>query len=159
MLFVQAVYASGSVYAGEYTRKELSYLTHNDAAWPMLANMTGEQVYELVERTLAAQHGYGVICNDSTLYVSSGFEMDLSRTKEGGYKLNKLTKDGKELDRKGKYSILLMGDRGWSKGLVITQMGIQDYSYDVQRCYKHLYKHLVEDGGKLEAPTDYIKLK
>ncbi len=159
LLFVQAVYASGSVYAGEYTRKELSYLTHNDAAWPMLANMTGEQVYELVERTLAAQHGYGVICNDSTLYVSSGFEMDLSRTKEGGYKLNKLTKDGKELDRKGKYSILLMGDRGWSKGLVITQMGIQDYSYDVQKCYKHLYKHLVEDGGKLEAPTDYIKLK
>ena len=158
LLFVQAVYASGSVYAGEYTRKELTYLTHNDAAWPMLAHMTGDQVYDLVERTLAAKHGYGVICNDSTLYVSSGFEMDLSRTKEGGYKLNKLTKDGKELDRKAKYSILLMGDRGWSKGLVITQMGIKDYTYDVQKCYKYLYKHLVEDGGKLEAPTDYMEL-
>ena len=158
LLFVQAVYASGSVYAGEYTRKELSYVTHNGAAWPMLAHMTGDQVYDLVERTLAAKHGYGVICNDSTLYVSSGFEMDLSRTKEGGYKLNKLTKDGKELDRKAKYSILLMGDRGWSKGLVITQMGIKDYTYDVQKCYKYLYKHLVEDGGKLEAPTDYMEL-
>ena len=80
----------------EYTRKELSFLTHDDAAWPIEAKMTGAQVYELVERSLAAKHGYGVVCNDSTLYVSSGFEMDISRTKEGGYKLNKLTRRGSE---------------------------------------------------------------
>lgn len=159
LLFVQACYASGSVYAGEYTQKELSYLTHNDAAWPIVAHMTGDQIYELVERTLAAKSGYGVISNDSTLYVSSGFEMDLSRTKEGGYKLNKLTIKGADLDRKAKYSILLMGDRGWSKGLVITEMGIKDYTYDVEKCYKYLYKHLAEKKGKLEEPTDYIKLR
>lgn len=159
LLFVQACYASGSVYAGEYTQKELSYLTHNDAAWPIVAHMTGDQIYELVERTLAAKSGYGVISNDSTLYVSSGFEMDLSRTKEGGYKLNKLTIKGADLDRKTKYSILLMGDRGWSKGLVITEMGIKDYTYDVEKCYKYLYRHLAEKKGKLEEPTDYIKLR
>ena len=159
LLFVQACYASGSVYAGEYTQKELSYLTHNDAAWPIVAHMTGDQIYELVERTLAAKSGYGVISNDSTLYVSSGFEMDLSRTKEGGYKLNKLTIKGADLDRKAKYSILLMGDRGWSKSLVITEMGIKDYTYDVEKCYKYLYRHLAEKKGKLEEPTDYIKLR
>lgn len=159
LLFVQACYASGSVYAGEYTQKELSYLTHNDAAWPIVAHMTGDQIYELVERTLAAKSGYGVISNDSTLYVSSGFEMDLSRTKEGGYKLNKLTIKGADLDRKAKYSILLMGDRGWTKGLVITEMGIKDYTYDVEKCYKYLYRHLAEKKGKLEEPTDYIKLR
>ena len=159
LLFVQACYASGSVYAGEYTQKELSYLTHNDAAWPIVAHMTGDQIYELVERTLAAKSGYGVISNDSTLYVSSGFEMDLSRSKEGGYKLNKLTIKGADLDRKAKYSILLMGDRGWTKGLVITEMGIKDYTYDVEKCYKYLYKHLAEKKGKLEEPTDYIKLR
>lgn len=159
LLFVQACYASGSVYAGEYTQKELSYLTHNDAAWPIVAHMTGDQIYKLVERTLAAKSGYGVISNDSTLYVSSGFEMDLSRTKEGGYKLNKLTIKGADLDRKAKYSILLMGDRGWSKGLVITEMGIKDYTYDVEKCYKYLYRHLAEKKGKLEEPTDYIKLR
>ena len=159
LLFVQACYASGSVYAGEYTQKELSYLTHSDAAWPIVAHLTGDQIYELVERTLAAKSGYGVISNDSTLYVSSGFEMDLSRTKEGGYKLNKLTIKGADLDRKAKYSILLMGDRGWSKGLVITEMGIKDYTYDVEKCYKYLYRHLAEKKGKLEEPTDYIKLR
>ncbi|MGM9570375.1 MAG: ABC transporter substrate-binding protein [Phascolarctobacterium sp.] len=159
LLFVQACYTSGSVYAGEYTQKELSYLTHSDAAWPIVAHMTGDQIYELVERTLAAKSGYGVISNDSTLYVSSGFEMDLSRTKEGGYKLNKLTIQGKDLERKAQYSILLMGDRGWTKGLVITEMGIKDYTYDVEKCYKYLYKHLVEDKGKLEEPTDYLKLR
>lgn len=159
LLFVQACYASGSVYAGEYTKKELSYLTHSDAAWPIVAHLTGDQIYELVERTLAAKSGYGVISNDSTLYVSSGFEMDLSRTKEGGYKLNKLTIKGADLDRKAKYSILLMGDRGWTKGLVITEMGIKDYTYDVEKCYKYLYRHLAEKKGKLEEPTDYIKLR
>ena len=159
LLFVQACYASGSVYAGEYTQKELSYLTHSDAAWPIVAHLTGDQIYELVERTLAAKSGYGVISNDSTLYVSSGFEMDLSRTKEGGYKLNKLTIKGADLDRKAKYSILLMGDRGWTKGLVITEMGIKDYTYDVEKCYKYLYRHLAEKKGKLEEPTDYIKLR
>ena len=159
LLFVQACYASGSVYAGEYTQKELSYLTHNDAAWPIVANMTGDQIYELVERTLAAKAGYGVICNDSTLYVSSGFEMELSRTKEDGYKLLKLTRNGQDLDRKDKYSILLMGDRGWSKGLVINQMGIKDYTYDVEKCYKYLYRHLAENKGKLEKPTDYIRFR
>ena len=159
LLFVQACYASGSVYAGEYTQKELSYLTHSDAAWPIVAHLTGDQIYELVERTLAAKSGYGVISNDSTLYVSSGFEMDLSRTKEGGYKLNKLTIKGADLDRKAKYSILLMGDRGWTKGLVITEMGIKDYTYDVEKCYKYLYRHLAEKKGKLEEPTDYIKFR
>ena len=159
LLFVQACYASGSVYAGEYTQKELSYLTHSDAAWPIVAHLTGDQIYELVERTLAAKSGYGVISNDSTLYVSSGFEMDLSRTKEGGYKLNKLTIKGADLDRKAKYSILLMGDRGWTKGMVITEMGIKDYTYYVEKCYKYLYRHLAEKKGKLEEPTDYIKLR
>ena len=159
VLFVQACYASGSVYPGAYTQQELSYLTHNDAAWPIVAHMTGDQIYELVERTLAAKSGYGVISNDSTLYVSSGFEMDLSRTKEGGYKLNKLTIKGADLDRKAKYSILLMGDRGWTKGLVITEMGIKDYTYDVEKFYKYLYSHLAEKKGKLEEPTDHIKLR
>ena len=63
------------------------------------------------------------------------------------------------MDRKAKYSILLMGDRGWTKGLVITEMGIKDYTYDVEKCYKYLYRHLAEKKGKLEEPTDYIKLR
>ena len=29
---------------------------------------------------------------------------------------------------------------------------------DVEKFYKYLYKHLVEDKGKLEKPTDYLKL-
>ena len=117
LLFVQACYASGSVYAGEYTQKELSYLTHSDAAWPIVAHLTGDQIYELVERTLAAKSGYGVISNDSTLYVSSGFEMDLSRTKEGGYKLNKLTIKGGGFGPQGQVLHFAHGRPGLEQGL------------------------------------------
>ena len=34
----------------------------------------------------------------------------------------------------------------------------KDYTYDVEKIYKYLYKHLAVDKGKLEQPTDYIKL-
>ena len=123
----------------------------------MRVTMTGDQVYELIEKTLAGRHGFGVVSNDSTLYVSSGFEMDLSRTKDG-YKLNKLTRDGKDLDRKAKYTILLMGDRGWTSGMVVTEMGLNDYTYYLPRTDNILYKHLVIEGKQLEKPTDYIKI-
>lgn len=157
LLFVQSCYASSDIFKGDYTKKELGYLSHIDGALPMKVTMTGDQVYELIEKTLAGRHGFGVVSNDSTLYVSSGFEMDLSRTKDG-YKLNKLTRDGKDFDRKAKYTILLMGDRGWSSGMVVTEMGLTDYTYYLPRTDNILYKHLVTEGKALEKPTDYIKI-
>ena len=158
MVFVQSCYVSGDIYAGDYTERQLSYLTHTDAAWPMLARLTGDQVYEMVERTFALKSGYGVISNDSTLYVSSGFEMDIARNGDGSYKLNRLTRNGKELDRNGVYTIILMGDRNWTNQLMITKMGITDFSYDIDKCNVQLYDYLVKEGGKLEEPTDYITI-
>ncbi|MGM9581209.1 MAG: extracellular solute-binding protein [Anaerovibrio sp.] len=158
MVFVQSCYVSGDIYAGDYTARELSYLTHTDAAWPMLVRMTGAQVYEMIEKSFALKNGYGVVSNDSTMYTASGFEMDISRTDDGGYRLNKLTRNGSDLDREAVYTLILMGDRNWTNQLVISKMGITDYSYDVDKCDVQLYDHLVKEGKKLEEPTDYITI-
>ena len=96
MVFGQSCYVSSDVYAGDYTEKDLGYLINNDVGKPVIARLTGAQLFDLVSNTLSLKGNRGAVCNDSTLYVSSGFEMDVSRT-DGGYALNALTVDGKEL--------------------------------------------------------------
>lgn len=123
----------------------------------MLTEMTGEQMYKLVEETLALKGNRGAICNDSTLYVSSGFEMDITKT-EDGYTLNALTKDGKELDRNAVYSVIIFADLDWYMPSVKDTVGIEKLDTDVKKVQEFLMKRLVEDGGQLEEPTDYITL-
>lgn len=158
LLFAHACYVGSSVYAGDYTQKELGYLTKNDGGWPMLTELTGEQVYKLVEETLALTANRGAICNDSTLYVSSGFEMDITKT-ESGYTLNALTKDGKELDRSAVYSVIIYGDRDWYIPAIEDAVGIEKLDINVPKAVEILVKRLVDEGGQLDEPTDYIKLR
>ena len=158
LLFAHACYVGSSVYAGDYTQKVLGYLTKNDGGWPMLTELTGEQVYKLVEETLALTANRGAICNDSTLYVSSGFEMDITKT-ESGYTLNALTKDGKELDRSAVYSVIIYGDRDWYIPAIEDAVGIEKLDINVPKAVEILVKRLVDEGGQLDEPTDYIKLR
>lgn len=158
LLFAHACYVGGSVYEGDYTQKELGYLTKNDGGWPMLTELTGDQVYKMVEETLALTANRGAICNDSTLYVSSGFEMDITKT-DDGYKLNALTKDGKNLDRNVTYSVIIYGDRDWYIPAIEDAVGIEKLDIDVPKAIDILTKRLVEDGGQLDEPTDYIVLR
>ena len=100
----------------------------------------------------------GAVCNDSTLYVSSGFEMDITKT-DSGYTLNALTMGGKELDRSATYSFLIYGDRDWYMSEVMEKMGISEVDTTGPRMPEYLTQRLVEEGGQLEAPTDYIILR
>ncbi|MDO4517021.1 MAG: extracellular solute-binding protein [Bacillota bacterium] len=158
LLFAQACYISSDIYEGDYTENDLSYLTKNDGGWPVVADLTGEQVYRMVEATLALKDNRGAVCTDSTLYVSSGFEMDISRTEDGGYTLNALTVNGEELDREAVYSVLIFGDRDWYMPVIMEEIGCEDFNDDVLKVKEYVYKRLVEEGGQLEAPTDYITL-
>ena len=146
------------LYAGDYTLKELSYLTKNDGWAPLITELTGDQVYKLVESTLALKENRGAVCNDSTLYVSSGFEMDITKT-ENGYTLNALTRDGKELDRSATYSVMIYTDRDWYIPAIKESVGVETMNTDVPKAIEYVRKRIVEDGGQLEAPTDYIILR
>ncbi len=156
LLFAQECYASGEVYSGDYTEKEIGYLTKNDGGiQPIIADLTGEQLYQLVEITLQENNGRGVVCNDSTLYVSSGFEMELTQGEEG-YKLDALTMDGKELDRDTVYSVFLLSDRDWIVSTALPAVGCESYDAEIDPCSEFLKKRLLKKAGQLEAPVDYI---
>ena len=120
--------------------------------------LTGDQIYTLVETTLSMTGNRGAVCNDSTLYVSSGFEMDITKN-DGGYTLNALTIDGKELDRSATYSFLIYGERDWYMSDVMEKMGVAEVNIEGPKAEEYLTQRLVEQGGQLEAPTDYIILR
>ena len=158
LVFMQSCYVASDIYSGDYSQKDLGYLAMNDGGWPGLMELTGDQIYTLVETTLSLTGNRGAVCNDSTLYVSSGFEMDITKT-DSGYTLNALTIDGKEMDRSASYSFLVYGDRDWYMTEVMKQLGISEVDTTGPKAEGYLMQRLVEEGGQLEAPTDYITLR
>lgn len=84
--------------------------------------------------------------------------MDITKN-EDGYTLNALTMDGKELDRSATYSFLIYGDRDWYMSEVMEEMGVSEVDTTGLKAEEYLMQRLVEQGGQLEAPTDYIILR
>ena len=157
LVLLQGCYVASDIYAGDYFQKDLGYLAYNSGN-PGLMELTGEQVYAFVETNLSLTDGRGAVCNDSTLYVSSGFEMDITKT-DSGYTLNALTIDGKEMDRNKTYSFIAYGDVNWYLNLVTEKLGISEVDTTGPRMPEYMTQRLVEEGGQLEAPTDYIILR
>lgn len=158
LVFGQSCYISSDVYEGDYTQKDLEYLINNDVGKPVIAHINGEQLFKLVSNTLSVKGNRGAVCNDSTLYVSSGFEMDVEKT-DSGYKLNALTVGGKELDPKAEFSVLVCSDYDWYIVDAMKEIGCETYEIDDIHFEEYVFKRLIEKGGQLETPTDYLKLK
>lgn len=158
MVFGQSCYISSDVYEGDYTQKDLGYLINNDVGKPVVARLTGKQLFELVSNTLSMKGNRGAVCNDSTLYVSSGFEMEVSRT-DNGYMLNNLTVGGKKLDPNAEFSVLLCSDYDWYVVDAMKVIGCDDYEINDVHFEEYVFKRLIENGGQMEEPTDYITLK
>lgn len=158
LVFGQSCYISNDVYEGDYTKQDMGYLINNDVGKPVIARLTGEQLFKLVENTLSLKGNRGACCNDSTLYVSSGFEMDVSRT-ESGYSLNSLTVGGEKLDPNAEFSVLLCSDYDWYVVDAMKAVGCEDYKIDDVHFEEYVFKRLIENGGQLEEPSDYITLR
>lgn len=158
LVFGQSCYISSDVYEGDYTQKDLGYLINNDVGKPVVARVTGKQLFDLVSNTLSLKDSRGAVCNDSALYVSSGFEMDIERT-DSSYKLNALTVGGKELDLNAEFSVLICCDYDWYVVDAMKDIGCENYEIDDVHFEEYVFKRLVENGGQLEEPTDYITIK
>ena len=157
-VFMQSCYVASDIYQGDYSLKDLSYIAKNDGGWPGYVELTGNQLYILVEATLSMTGNRGAVCNDSTLYVSSGFEMDITK-KDGKYLLNALTVNGSELDRNKKYSLIIYGDRDWYMTEVMDKIGITNVDTSGLKAEGYLIECLVNQARQLEAPSNYITLR
>ncbi len=156
LLIGPAAAVAGNVSAGDYTRAELGFLTMGESPAVVLCEMTGTQLYQYVDYVLTARGKRGSVSNDSTLYVSSGFEMDVRRT-DSGYALEGLTIEGQELDREAVYTVAVIGEMTLMLQDALETAGVTEYTI-TETAYKQIIANRLADGRQLAAPTDYITL-
>lgn len=156
LLAGQSVNVAGNIAAGDYTREELDFLTMGESVDILLCTMTGEQLFHYLSSVLTASGRRGSVINDSALYVSSGFEMEVRKTEEG-YVLEELRRDGGKLDRARTYSVALLGSELMMHGDLLAAAGITDYE-EAETPFKQLVAERLAKGKQLVPPTDYITL-
>lgn len=158
MLICQSTIVAGDITAGDYTEEQLGFLTMAESSGIMICDMTGEQLSRYVDYVLTTPGKRGSVVNDSTLYVSSGFEMEVRKT-EKGYELEKLTVEGKDMDPAAVYSTAVIGSEVLMQKEALAAVGITDYTR-LEKGYKKILTDRLGPGGKqLAQPTDYITLK
>ncbi|MGN1149276.1 MAG: hypothetical protein ACI4SY_01060 [Sutterella sp.] len=157
LLLAQANYA-GAVYPGEYTKREIRYLTKNDYCWPIIAKLTGQQLFDVIHELLTERGFFGNMSNRSTLYVSSGFEMEIEE-KDGAFHLLSLTVGGRPMDPAASYSVYVLGDVDMLLPKALKKAGVGDYEIVRTHTNDYLEKRLLEKQGRLEQPTGYIRLR
>ena len=92
------------------------------------------------------------------LYTKIGF-LNIKEDEIELYRIFALTRDGKELDRSTTYSVMIYTDRDWYIPAIKEAVGFETMNTDVPKAIEYVRKRIVEDGGQLEAPTDYINLQ
>ena len=150
---------SGPIKEGDYTAAEVDYLMSREGGNQVYVDVTGETLFQFIQEALKIKDTRGSVCNDSTLYASAGFEMDITKGEDGSYTLNALTVNGEPMDMAKTYSVLLVLDHDIFLNQMAKLVDLGEYEIDSAHKGRDLVsKRLIEEGGQLEAPTDYIKL-
>ncbi|MCM1100106.1 MAG: ABC transporter substrate-binding protein [Clostridium sp.] len=157
MFIGPATAVAGNIVAGDYTLPELSFLTMGETPSIVLCEMTGDQLYRYVDCVLTVPGKRGSVTNDSTLYVSSGFEMRVQKT-ETGYALEGLTVDGEEPDPEEIYTVAVLGSLDQMVGEILAETGVTGYS-STEIAYKQIVINRLAEGRPLATPSDYITLQ
>ena len=156
LLTGQSINVSGDIHAGDYTEEELRFLTMGESIDILLCEMTGSQMHDYMDYVLTESGKRGSVINDSSLYVSSGFEMEVGKT-DAGYDLKKLTIEGKELKPEKVYSVAVLGNEVLMHKEALKAAGITKYKKS-EAVYKQIVADRLLKGRQLAAPTDYITL-
>ncbi|MCM1489119.1 MAG: extracellular solute-binding protein [Firmicutes bacterium] len=156
LLIAPAAYIAGNIAEGDYTENELQFLTMGEGVSTLICEMTGEQVYKYTEYVLTTPGKRGSVINDSTLYVSCGYEMHIDKT-PNGYKLDKLTVNGSDLDSEKIYTVAVIGNLSLMHGDALKAAGITEYSEAED--YKQLLTDRLINGRQLAEPSKYLILE
>lgn len=157
LIIGQAINVAGSVKAGDYTRSELNFLTMGETLDTIICEMTEEQLRKYIEYYFTGTGKRGVVVNDSTLYVTGGFETEIQKTDEG-YSLEALTINGKKPPDGEVYSVALIGNETLAIKDALAAAGVDEYTRS-DKTLKQTIAERLAGGRQLAEPTDYITLK
>ncbi|MCM1167463.1 MAG: extracellular solute-binding protein [Lachnospiraceae bacterium] len=156
LLIAPCAYVAGDIAEGDYTREELDFLTMGEGTNVLVCRMTGEQVRRYAEYVLSSEGKRGSVVNDSTLYVSSGFEMTVERN-GNGYGLKNITVNGADIEAERTYSVTVVGNLSLMLADALEAAGVAEYeSYGAE--FKQIVAERLAEGRQLAEPSDYITL-
>lgn len=157
LLIGQSIDVAGDINAGDYTASELKFLVMGELLETLLCDMTGEQLKTYVGYLLSAEGIRGSVVNASTLYASSGFEMEIKET-AGVFELEALTINGKALEDGAVYSVAVIGNERYAQKEALAAAGVTEYVLG-EKTLKATVADRLANGGRLAEPTNYITLK
>ena len=141
----------------QYREHEVKYLMQGENARLFTVTLTGNELEKLISHSLNLHGTRGSVVNESSLYVSSGFEMQVRKT-DDGYLLEGLTIEGKPMDMEKTYSIGIISGEYYFAPTLFSDCGITDYALSELYPKQLLADRLIKEGKQLAAPTDYITL-
>lgn len=175
MLLVTADTFATSIYAGGYTEARLTDLLMSGGTYCYSCqNATGAYIRELTRELVEGMGKTDDPISFGTLPVSSGFEMQVSRGDDGGFHLNGITVNGKQLDDNETYSFghidlhadenirAAYGDAAGEQLIVNEDEWMSDMD-NLPDVYMHHKDKIVDqwisyfkNGGTLESPSAYM---
>ena len=101
--------ASSSIYEGEYTLQQVKWImTFRNAIYR--GEYTGEEVRRIMEWLVnIKEDGSNPIHHRNQMPVTSGLAFTVTETERGKFHLEDITVDGKPLDERATYSVMLIG--------------------------------------------------
>lgn len=157
VLIAQSAAAGCDIHEGDYTAEELNFLINWEGAKARQMELTGAELTEYMEFYLSVKETRDSVCNDSTLPVVSGMEMELSRT-DDGYELDKLTVGGEDIDADKTYTVISWDCFAQSYTDILPEAGFTEFETLDANMDDLISQRLVTGGGQLSEPTDYITL-
>ncbi|MDO5417339.1 MAG: extracellular solute-binding protein [Lachnospiraceae bacterium] len=157
LMLCQASDISGDIVAGMYREHDLNYLMRGENIKIYRTEMTGAEMEQFITHTLEQEHSRSSVVNDSTLYVSSGFEMEIFKTEEG-YQLGQLTIQGEPVKAEQTYSFGVISSVYHFAEPIFEKMGITAFDFH-ENTANELFIRRLTGGGQLSEPAAYMYLK
>lgn len=160
---------SNSIYEGEFNSNNIGYILSGLNYNQCIFNLTGKEIKTLVSTMLSYDDNKDVSSGlfpreDNMLPVSSGFEMDVSRQTKG-YKLNKLTINGRKIEDDKTYSLTFVVTAGYLKTL-FTKLGLNNYEYTLYKdsdgktvTLQNTLLNFLKSHDDFIEPSKYIKVR
>lgn len=155
--------ATSSVFKGDYTQQKLLWL-FTFKAFTKEAQYTGEDIISIMEWLVNKnENGNNPIRHKNFIPVTSGMEYSMKDNGDGTYTLDQVTINGKAIDKKATYSVLLVGEDDCITNDIYCgcpmpenlKAKYQDTSDD----YRVVFVNAVKKCGQFQEPSDYVTIE
>ncbi|MCI7795088.1 MAG: extracellular solute-binding protein [Lachnospiraceae bacterium] len=157
--------ASTSIYAGDYTLQQAKWiLTARNSIYQ--GEYTGEEVRRFMDWLVnVKEDGSNPVRHRNLMPVTSGLEYTVTEYEKGKFRLEKVTVNGKPLDDKASYTVLLVGADTFLENETFCNCPMPADLKEKRQAYlvsdfssQECMKEALEKTRQFLAPTEYVTI-